>query len=237
MTAFREPQLRPFFHYYGGKWRAIKHYPEPNHETIVEPFAGAAGFSVRHAHRKIILCDIDPVLSGVWRYLIRVKAKEILAIPDIDPDRTIDDIKVPQEAKWLVGFWLNGGVASPRKSPSKWMRIRSGLFWGPRVRQRIASQVDSIRHWQIFNCSYVDAPTPRAATWFVDPPYEVAGMHYRYGSAQLDYEAIGAWCRSRPGQVIVCENEGAAWLPFSKLADVNTRPRRPAIERGHLAFN
>ena len=55
------PQLRPFFGYYGGKWRdALKHYPEPDHETIVEPFAGSAGFSLRYAHRKIILCEIDP---------------------------------------------------------------------------------------------------------------------------------------------------------------------------------
>lgn len=219
------PQLRPFFGYYGGKWRdALKHYPEPDHETIVEPFAGSAGFSLRYAHRKIILCEIDPVLSEVWRYLIRVKAKEILAIPDLDPEGTIDDLKVPQEAKWLVGFWLNRGAASPRKSPSKWMRegIRPGSFWGPRVRQTIASQVDSIRHWQLFNCSYADAPTPRTATWFVDPPYEAAGRHYRFGSEQLDYEALGAWCRSRPGQVIVCENEGATWLPFRELADVKT---------------
>ena len=219
------PQLRPFFGYYGGKWRdALKHYPEPNHETIVEPFAGSAGFSLRYAHRKIILCEIDPVLSEVWRYLIRVKAKEILAIPDLDPEGTIDDLKLPQEAKWLVGFWLNRGAASPRKSPSKWMRegIRPGSFWGPRVRQTIASQVDSIRHWQLFNCSYTDAPTPRTATWFVDPPYEAAGRHYRFGSEQLDYEALGAWCRSRTGQVIVCENEGATWLPFRELADVKT---------------
>jgi hypothetical protein len=219
------PQLRPFFSYYGGKWRAaLKHYPEPDHETIVEPFAGSAGFSLRYAHRKIILCEIDPVLSEVWRYLIRVKAKEILAIPDIDPEGTIDDLKLPQEAKWLVGFWLNAGAASPCKRPSKWMRegISPGSFWGPRVRQTIASQVDSIRHWQIFNCSYADAPTPRTATWFVDPPYEVAGRHYRFGSEQLDYEALGAWCRSRPGQVIVCENEGATWLPFRELADVKT---------------
>ena len=35
--------LRPFFGYYGGKWRdAVKHYPEPAFETIIEPFAGSA---------------------------------------------------------------------------------------------------------------------------------------------------------------------------------------------------
>ncbi|MCX4242433.1 hypothetical protein [Paraliomyxa miuraensis] len=220
------PPLRPFFGYYGGKWRdALKLYPPPEHDTIVEPFAGSAGYSLRHYYnRKVILCEVDPVLSAVWKYLTTVAAKEILAIPDLPRDGSVDDLRVGQEARWLVGLWLNRGVASPRKRPSKWMRdgIRPGSFWGARVRQTIASQVEAIRDWKVFNRSYVDCPTPRAATWFVDPPYETAGKHYRYGSEQIDYRELAAWCRSRPGQVIVCENEGASWLPFRPLADVKT---------------
>jgi len=127
------PQLRPFFGYYGGKWRdTLKLYPEPQHGTIVEPFAGSAGFSLRYAARDVILCEIDPVLAEVWRYLIQVKAKEILSIPDLAPNESVDDLNIVQEAKWLVGLWLNRGAASPRRSPSKWMRdgIRPGSFWG-----------------------------------------------------------------------------------------------------------
>jgi site-specific DNA-adenine methylase len=217
--------LRPFFSYYGSKWRdAIKHYPKPQYDIIVESFAGSAGFSLRYAAHNVILCEIDPILVEVWRYLIRVKAKEILSIPDLAPGESVDDLNIPQEAKWLVGFWLNHGTASPRKSPSKWMRngIRPGSFWGLRVRQTIASQVDSIRHWQVFNCSYADCPTPRMATWFIDPPYQIAGKHYRFGSRQIDYMTLAKWCRSRSGQVIVCENVGATWLPFRRLADVKT---------------
>jgi hypothetical protein len=218
-------QLRPFFGYYGGKWRdALKHYPSPKHETIVEPFAGSAGFSLRYFARTVILCEVDPVLAEVWRYLLRVTAKDILSIPDVGPDESVDDLTVNQEAKWLVGFWLNRGTASPRRSPSKWMRdgIRPGSFWGTRVRRTIASQLDAIRHWTVYNVSYSECPTPRTATWFVDPPYQTAGHHYRFGSEQLDYAALADWCRTRPGQVIVCENEGATWLPFRKLADVKT---------------
>lgn len=219
------PRLRPFFGYYGGKWRdAVKYYPTPIHDTIVEPFAGSAGYSLRYANRNIILYEIDPVLCGVWSYLISVKPKEILAIPDLDPDGSIDDLKVGKDAKALVGFWLNRGAASPRKTPSKWMRdgIRPGSFWGPRVRQTIASQVDSIRHWKIRNCSYTACEVSDKATWFIDPPYQEAGKHYRFGSEQIDYHALAKWCKSRCGQVIVCENEGATWLPFDEIAEVKT---------------
>ena len=222
------PQLRPFFGYYGGKWRnALKHYPPPEFDTIVEPFAGSAGYALRYADRKVILCELNPVLTEVWRFLIRAKPKEILSIPDVKLDGSVEDLKVIQEAKWLVGFWLNRGTASPRPSPSKWMRagIRPGSFWGKLVRERIASQVDAIRHWKVFNFSYADCPKVATATWFIDPPYETAGKHYRFGSEKMDYEALAAWCKSRPGQVIVCENEGATWLPFRELADVKTTRR------------
>jgi hypothetical protein len=218
-------QLRPFFGYYGGKWRdALKHYPTPEYDTIVEPFAGSAGYSVRFANRKVMLCEIDPVLVEIWKYLIKVEPEEILAIPDLDPDGSVDDLKVCPEAKLLVGFWLNRGTSNPRRRPSKWMRdgIRPGSFWGSRVRRTIAAQVKAIRHWNVFQGDYYDCPAPRRATWFVDPPYQAAGKHYRFGSERIDYEALGQWCRSRKGQVIVCENEGATWLPFRALAGVKT---------------
>jgi site-specific DNA-adenine methylase len=219
------PQLRPFFGFYGGKWRdALKHYPPPAHDTIVEPFAGSAGYALRFCDRKVILCDLDPVLAGVWSYLIKVRPQEILRIPDLASDQTVDDLDICQEARWLIGFWLNRGVATPRRKPSKWMRIkiRPGSFWGERVRTTLARQVSAIRHWKVYNCSYVDAPAPKLATWFIDPPYQRAGQHYRFGSADIDYTALSTWCQQRKGQVMVCENQGADWLPFQPLASVKT---------------
>lgn len=136
--------LRPFFGFYGGKWRdAIKHYPDPRHRTVVEPFAGSAGFSVRYAHLDIVLCEVDPIIASVWTYLTKVKPREILKIPDVPLDGTVEDLNLAQEAEWLVGFWLNRGVSRPVKRPSKWMRdgIYPGSFWGDRVRDRIAGRV------------------------------------------------------------------------------------------------
>ena len=103
--------------------------------------------------------------------------------------------------------------------------IRPGSFWGERVRQTIASQVDLIRHWEVYNASYEDLPFSGEAAWFIDPPYQRQGQHYRFGAAGIDYPALGEWCRTRPGQVIVCENKGADWLPFTPLTDVKTTRR------------
>ena len=224
------PPVRPFFGYYGGKWRdALKIYPPPEFGTVIEPFAGSAGYALRYHSKKVILCEIDPIVASVWSYLIRVTSREILELPDmpLDGEATVDDLPatVCQEAKWLIGFWLNRGVSTPRKSPSLWMRaeIRPGSFWGVRVRQTIASQLHLIRHWKIYNREWWKCPMPRktsrnpdrAGTWFVDPPYfGSVGAHYKFGSEQINYAVLAQWCRTRPGQVIVCENKGATWLPF-----------------------
>ena len=224
----RSAFLRPFFSFYGGKWRvAKKHYPVPKHDTIVEPFAGSAGYSLRYADRSVILCEIDPVIAAIWRYLVSVTPREIRAIPDIPLEGGVDDLRIPQEARWLVGFWMNRGVSRPRKSPSSWMRsgVRPGSFWGSRVRETIASQVESIRHWRIVEGDYRECPFTGDATWFIDSPYMHAGKHYKYGSSGIDYADLSEWCRSRQGQIVVCEDSGADWLPFAPLADIKTTRR------------
>lgn len=217
--------LRPFFSYYGGKWRvAKKHYPEPQHDMIVEPFAGSAGYALRYPDRQVILVERDPVVAAVWRYLKTVSEHEFLSLPL--SFSSVDELSVCQEAKWLIGFWLNRGVSRPRKSPSRWMRegLRPGSFWGEEVRNRLAFQLHAIRHWMIIEGDYTRAPHVEA-TWFVDPPYQLAGKHYHHGSKDLDFEKLGQWCQAQRGQVLVCENEGADWLPFQPLADIRTARR------------
>jgi hypothetical protein len=41
--------VRPFFSFFGSKWRVAPHYPAPERDLIIEPFAGSAGYSLRHA--------------------------------------------------------------------------------------------------------------------------------------------------------------------------------------------
>lgn len=219
--------LRPFFSFYGGKWRDTpKHYPAPMFDTIREPFAGSAGYSLRFSDRRIELSDVDPIIVGVWSYLVAVSEREVLRLPDVPLDGSVDDLRVPQEARWLIGLWLNKGSSSPRKRPSAWMRsgVRPKSFWGAAVRETIASQIGHIRHWTIRECSYVDLDDKRC-TWFIDPPYQHAGKHYKFGARAIDFEHLGNWAQSRKGQVIVCENEGATWLPFKSIASTKTARR------------
>lgn len=214
--------LKPFFCYYGGKWRIAKKYPQPSFETIIEPFAGAAGYSLRYPNLKVVLYDLDPIICGVWDYLIKVTSKEIKKLP-IEV-KHVDELNVCQEAKWLIGFWLNKGVVTPKLTPSSWMRsgIRPNSYWGETIRDRIASQVDLIKHWEI-HCQTYEKIDNVKATWFVDPPYcGKPGQCYRCKFD--DYEKLANWCRNRNGQVLVCEKNGADWLPFKFFAVAKSTP-------------
>jgi site-specific DNA-adenine methylase len=210
--------LRPFFSFFGSKWRSINKYPQPKHDTIIEPFAGSAAYSLRNHNKNIILFDKDPIIAGLWEYLIFVKQEEILSLPN--EITHLDDMNhLTQEQKWLIGFWLNKGIHTPCKSPSAWMRSKEhkSCFWGEGIKQRIANQVEHIRHWQIYNTSYENAPNIEA-TWFIDPPYKRAGKKYR--CKFNDYENLAKYCMERKGQVIVCENAGEDWLPFKELGNI-----------------
>ena len=180
---------------------------------------------------EVELWDLDPVVCGIWQYLIRASEAEILSLPDLDGDQSVQDLNVCQEARHLIGFWLNKGTTHPAHVPGAWYRskIRPLSSWGPQVRQRIASQLGAIRHWKIRQGSYEDIPNP-AATWFVDPPYVGKGYRYRCGSQRLNFPKLGEWCKSRSGLVVVCEQEGAEWLPFVELASIKSARANRSME-------
>lgn len=215
--------MRPFWRYYGGKWRNTPHYPAPLHDTIIEPFAGAAGYSTRYHRLNVILIDKSPIIAGIWRYLINVKPEEVLAIPDIPEGGTVDDLPCCQEAKWLAGFWCNNATVNPCKTNSKWARdFPEKAGWSHPVRKIISKQVPSIRHWRIIEGDYTDAPDIEA-TWMIDPPYSTkAGSYYQYQPGS--FQDLGKWSETRKGQVIVCEQEGATWLPFQPLGTFRSAP-------------
>lgn len=217
--------LKPFWSYYGGKFRAAPRYPQPVYDTIVEPFAGAAGYALRYYDRDVVLVDKYEAVAGVWRYLIAASESEIRSIPIVD---RVDDLAAwPQEVRWLVGFTMGAAIAVPMQQTTagclfqrdRGVPIAGG--WTEERRSRVAQQVSLIRHWRIICGDYTAAPDI-VATWFVDPPYQTQGVYYKHSSKDIDFRTLGSWCTSRRGQTIVCENDGADWLPFEHFGDIKS---------------
>lgn len=91
---------------------------------------------------------------------------------------------------------------------------------------KIAESLNKIKHFQVKFGSYQDLDNVEA-TWFIDPPYQVGGEHYIEN--KIDYQELSDWCLSRKGQIIVCENSEAKWLPFQPLVKINGQ-RKKTIE-------
>lgn len=112
-----------------------------------------------------------------------------------------------------MGFFTQAGQGVPANKVSK-MRNKDIML---RQLVFVSKQLFKIKHWKIINGSYIDQENI-TATWFVDPPYQFGGEHqYKFNNKQIDFTALAEWCKIRKGQVLVCENTKANWLPFIPL--------------------
>lgn len=157
----------------------------------------------------------------MWRWLIAVRPAEVLALPPVE---SVDDLPsgASAGARVLVGFAMCNSTHHPSRNLSSGLKARVGNGWAEgwsvEMRARVAAQVDAIKHWRVIEGDYTAAPDIEA-TWFIDPPYNnKAGSHYPCSSKAIDYPELGAWCKRRRGQIMVCENAGADWLPFRAFA-------------------
>ncbi len=185
------------FYYFGSKARLAKWYPSPESETVVEPFAGSAGYSCHHNAKNVILVERDPRICDLWRKLMAMSAEEIYAIPAPKVGERSDDMLVMLRA------------ASEHSLTSKYITVTKRMVsrW-PHLLDRMAKLNPLLKHWQLIEGDYRTAPDVEA-TWFVDPPYE--GLKRGYAYRGLDYGELSEWCKGRRGQIIVCEQEGATW--------------------------
>lgn len=202
------------FSYYGSKSKIVDYYPPPKYNRIIEPFAGSARYSLKYWENDILLIDKYPVIVEVWKWLINATKNDILDLPILKKGDDIREIEMPTEARYLIGFSINQGSASPRNIVTEW-----GEPGWNYTRTNIAENIYKVKHWQIINKSYSELENENA-TWFIDPPYQFGGEHYNVNSKKIDFNQLGEWCKNRNGQVIVCENTKADWLPFKPMVEM-----------------
>lgn len=209
--------------YFGSKVSSAHKYPSPTHKRIVEPFAGGAGYSLLHHRNDVVLLDKSPDVIGAWRYLIATEPEEVLRLPLIAAGQDISELECSDGGRLLISWCLNQ-TATPRRKLSSWGVYHAGraCYWGAARRRQAALIAGRVKHWTAHVADYREAGD-LSATWFVDPPYVDGGQAYPF--RELDYSGLAVWCYSRPGQVIVCERDGASWLPFARLFDQPTARR------------
>lgn len=198
---------------YGGKSQLAAYYPSPKFPVIVEPFAGGANYSLRYASRTVVLIDSNPQLVAAWRWLIHT-----------DVDTVLRSIPRRVSAGDRVSDMSNGGPVGLRE----YLRAHCNLGTFGRQNSDVVTHAalgrwhlaydraeywcPQIKHWTVHNGQYSDFGG-FTATWFIDPPYNnAAGLRYQHQFR--DYPGLSKWCLERRGQIIVCENSGADWLPF-----------------------
>ena len=219
----------PFFKWFGSKWLASRLYPAPRFDDIIEPFAGSAGYSLRHHSKRVWLFDTDPSVRDLWIWLIdHATPGSVLEIPLGTPPATdIRGLGLDYGQALLLKMWQRTNNVGQCWTTSPWGHLPGQ--WTESTRARVAAQLPLIKHWRFVSDH---RELPRICTWFVDPPYE---GNYQYGKRPIDYGALAAEMReicAAGNQVIVCEarnpKTGAAptWLPFEDFASRITSRRK-----------
>ena len=164
---------RPIFKYYGSKWSKAKLYEAPKYSTIIEPYAGSASYSIWHMLHgwdgNIVLCDSNPRIANLWRWLNEDPWDYIWQLPtsDLVVGEDLEKLPVIDPAVELIARWQRVGGNSCR-TVSKW-NCTSGQ-WGQDVKFHLSKALKIIKG-RITVYDSIDQIENVKATWFVDPPY------------------------------------------------------------------
>jgi hypothetical protein len=227
----------PLFKWFGSKWMASKHYPKPQCDLIVEPFAGSAGYASRHANRPVIICENNPLLIELWEWIIGAATTDnVLDIPlDLPEGTDIQSIGLTRGQQLLLKHWQrtnnygNCWTTSPWGSkPGQWTRS---------TRERVSREIHEVKHWKFIRSSEFDPMAVPVGTWLIDPPYE---YNYKYGQPNFDSQSVVKMIEHiHPNsQIIACEarcpktGSAPSYLPFVDFKDCVTS-RRSAAAGNH----
>ena len=202
------------FSYYGSKSRIIDRYPPPKYGKIIEPFAGSARYALKYWDREVLIVDKWEDLILVWNWLKECSKKDILSLPKLTKGLDIRILNLSKAEKTFLSFLAASG------RPSNIVTAFMDHDNSNQNRYKIISEkLHRIRHWEIRHGCYTDLKND-TATWFIDPPYQFGGEHYKESGKNLNFNSLSDWCKSRNGQVIVCENTKANWMDFKPMRKI-----------------
>lgn len=198
--------------YYGSKSKIVDCYPKPQHDRIIEPFAGSARYSLKHFDKEVLLMDKYEVIVKIWQWLQKCSEQDIMSLPILKQKEKIP-LTLTDEERWFVSFNCARGTSRPQTVAGNYEDVV--VIWRNR-RKWIAKNLFRIKHWTIKQGCYTELENENA-TWFIDPPYKFGGANYKHSNKDIDFEKLAAWCKERNGQIIVCENSKADWLDFKPM--------------------
>tara|TARA_R110000772_G_scaffold249530_2_gene363869 strand:+ start:41063 stop:41746 length:684 start_codon:yes stop_codon:yes gene_type:complete len=208
------------FYYYGAKNLLSRYYPSPCYDTIIEPFAGSAAYScynmMRNGNLNSIICDKNEDVANAWDFILNCSENDIVNYP------------TPKIGDYAYDFLIKTCSASNASSKCKKMKYTDRLDRVFQIQKRRIIKFFPIRNRIKFILGDYRAIENTQATWFIDPPYQILnknGSVFQNGdgysktcnSTSLDFKELSSYCENRLGQIIVCEKEGADWLPFQKF--------------------
>ena len=203
------------FKYYGGKKALVKHYPTPIYDKIIEPFAGSAQYALLYWKKDVLLVDKDESIINMWLYMQNSSPKEILKFHNLQKGQNINELNLDKYEKSFLSHLTNlSGLKRNTITSLGYVHLKRQLYV-------ISKQLYKIKHWNIIHDDYINMKNEQAS-WFIDPPYQIGGDQYSCSNKHINYNELANYCKTRKGQVIVCENSNCDnWLDFTYLTDTN----------------
>jgi hypothetical protein len=224
----------PLFKWFGSKWLSSKTLPAPAYGILEEPFAGGAGYSLRHHEKQVVLCEKNPHVAALWRWLIGEATEDLVrSIPiGVAEGTDIRTLGLSDGQALLLKTWQRTNNVGDCWTISPWGN-KPGQ-WTANTRARVAEQIQAVKHWKFaeedgMHRLRMAYEGPWGATWFIDPPYQ---YNYQYRGDLVNYQVLACLIWSLKGQRIVCEaacqKTGAvpAWLPFVPFGSRITSRRK-----------
>lgn len=199
------------FSYYGSKSKIVDYYPPPKHKKIIEPFAGSARYSLKYWQNDVLLVDKYDVVINIWKWLQQCSDNDIIGLPKLKKGDDIRKMNLSEDEMIFLSIACGAGASLPQYTVSSLGEQNAKTLYSNTIKN-----LHKIKHWEIRQGSYNELGNEEA-TWFVDPPYQFGGHRYKHSNSNIEFNKLSVWCKGRNGQVIVCENTKATWLPFNPI--------------------